>query len=408
MLQPVWTLTRLPDWAQRHFYLEIFDVIEEAGGKVRFVGGCVRDELLRRPVKDIDMATTLTPEEVTEAFASSAIKVKPTGIDHGTVTLVQKNMSCEITTLRRDVETDGRRAVVSFTQKWEEDAQRRDFTINTLLMDRQGQIYDPTGQGLNDIKRRRVVFVGDAETRIREDILRMYRYMRFAMMVEQKITPEIIDLFKKNSPAVSQLSSERVTDEFSKMLDYKNVPLYLENMDKAGLIEFNRNVKDVSKVLKKYINISIRYEQYSKLTVFALLAASLGRKNLFSFAFSKKEVAFIEKFEALLSDLNAQENLSHHFLKKQVYYQGKDAVLQALLVYFGDHKADRIDETTLTLLDKWRVPSFPLSGQNLIAHGLKEGARLGEVLRETEDWWVENNFGRDKDACLAHALSKKP
>ena len=404
MLSPVWTLTRLPDWEQRHFYLEIFDVIEGAGGEGRFVGGCVRDELLRRPVKDIDMATTLTPDEVTEAFKESAIKVKPTGIEHGTVTLVHKGMSCEITTLRRDVVTDGRRAVVAFTTKWEEDAQRRDFTINTLLMDRQGQIYDPTGEGLNDIKRRAVVFVGDADTRIQEDILRMYRYIRFSMMVEQKIEQNLIALFQKNSAAIAQLSSERVTDEFSKILEYKNAPSYLENMQKAGLIEFSKNVKDVSKILKEYINISIRYELYNKLTVFALLAMSLGRKNPFSFSFSKKETVFIEKIETLLSDLNIQENFSQHFLKERAYYDGKAITLQALLVHFADHKTDRFDEAALTLLDKWHVPSFPLSGQDLIAQGMKEGAKLGEVLRATESWWVEKNFSPGKEACLAHAL----
>ncbi|MEQ1784957.1 MAG: CCA tRNA nucleotidyltransferase, partial [Hyphomonadaceae bacterium] len=158
----------------------VMDALEAARPDcARYVGGCVRNALLGEPVSDIDIATQLVPDEVTQVMRAAGIAVHPTGIEHGTLTVVADHQPFEVTTLRRDVETDGRRAVVAFTQDWAEDAQRRDFRINALYADRNGQIFDPTGGGLDDLAARRIVFVGDPETRIREDYLRILRFFRF-------------------------------------------------------------------------------------------------------------------------------------------------------------------------------------------------------------------------------------
>ena len=159
----------------------VLDALEARGfaGCARFVGGCVRNTLLSRPVEDIDIATTLTPDQVTEALGAAKIRAIPTGVEHGTITAVADGVPYEITTLRRDVSTDGRRAVVAFTEDWSVDAERRDFTLNAVYADRAGVLFDPTGRGVADGRAGRIVFVGDAMTRIREDYLRILRFFRF-------------------------------------------------------------------------------------------------------------------------------------------------------------------------------------------------------------------------------------
>src|SRR5581483_1607408 len=160
----------------------VIEALEAAGGAgcARFVGGCVRNAILRQPIGDIDIATKLTPDQVTRALETAGLKAVPTGVEHGTVTAVAGGHPYEITTLRRDVETDGRRAVVAFTTDWAEDAMRRDFRLNALYADPNGKLYDPTAGGLADARAGRIVFVGDAETRIREDALRILRFFRFS------------------------------------------------------------------------------------------------------------------------------------------------------------------------------------------------------------------------------------
>src|ERR1700743_2625281 len=153
--------------------------VMNALGDARFVGGVVRNALLGKPVDDIDIATPLTPDEVTKRLQASKLKAVPTGIEHGTITAVSNGRPFEVTTLRRDVATDGRRAVVAFTTDWSEDAERRDFRLNALYLDMQGRLYDPVGQGGADARAGRVIFVGDAAPRIREDYLRILRFFRF-------------------------------------------------------------------------------------------------------------------------------------------------------------------------------------------------------------------------------------
>ena len=174
---------RLPptDWLNDPRTVAVMDALETEGGSgcARFVGGSVRNALVGKPVLDIDIATRLTPDRVIAAAKAAGLKPVPTGVEHGTITVVSSKRPYEVTTLRRDVETDGRRAVVAFTDDWAEDAARRDFRLNALYADRTGVVFDPTGQGVADAEAGRIVFVGEAETRIREDALRILRFFRF-------------------------------------------------------------------------------------------------------------------------------------------------------------------------------------------------------------------------------------
>lgn len=197
--------------------------LTKAGGEgaARFVGGCVRDTLLGRDTRepDLDIATRLTPDQVMESLAAQGLRVEPTGLDHGTVTAVAFGRPFEITTLRKDVETDGRRAVVAFTSDWAEDAARRDFTMNALYADPDGRVHDPTGQGLADAVAGRVIFVGDPDTRIREDYLRILRFFRFlAHYGEGAPDPAALEACSRHAGQLARLSAERIAKEVLKLL----------------------------------------------------------------------------------------------------------------------------------------------------------------------------------------------
>ena len=199
----------------------VFDALETAGGAdcARFVGGCVRNTLIGKPVSDLDIATRLTPEAVTQALKSAGLKAVPTGVEHGTVTAVSGGKPFEITTLRRDVETDGRRAVVAFTDDWAQDARRRDFTLNSLYARRDGTLFDPTGHGVADARAGRIVFVGEPEQRVREDYLRILRFFRFyAWYGAAPADAGALAACEALRGEIATLSAERVSRELLKLL----------------------------------------------------------------------------------------------------------------------------------------------------------------------------------------------
>ena len=215
------SLGQLP-WMTAKATVAVFDALEAAGGPdcARFVGGCVRNALIGAPIADIDVATQLTPDTVTKALRAGGVRTIPTGVEHGTVTAVFEHQPFEVTTLRRDVETDGRRAVVAFTTDWREDAMRRDFTLNSLYARRDGAIYDPTGHGVADALAGRIVFVGDAEQRLREDYLRSLRFFRFlAWYGSGPADAEALAACEDARAQLSTLSAERVSKELLKLLE---------------------------------------------------------------------------------------------------------------------------------------------------------------------------------------------
>ncbi|RYG35819.1 MAG: CCA tRNA nucleotidyltransferase, partial [Burkholderiales bacterium] len=233
-------MTRLANqpWLTSLAATRVMDALDKARpGCARFVGGCVRNALLKAPVADIDIATQLTPEAVEAAMRAADIAVYPTGIEHGTLTVVADHQSFEVTTLRQDVETDGRRATVAFTEDWAVDAERRDFRMNALYADRAGTVYDPTGGGLDDIRDRCIVFVGDPETRIREDYLRILRFFRFQAWYGQRApNSQGLAACSKLRSGLSGISAERIWSETRKLLSAPQPMPALEAMEEAGVL----------------------------------------------------------------------------------------------------------------------------------------------------------------------------
>ncbi|MBN8528032.1 MAG: CCA tRNA nucleotidyltransferase, partial [Caulobacterales bacterium] len=232
---------RLPptDWLTDPRTVAVMEALEIEGGPdcARFVGGCVRNALVDRAVLDIDIATRLTPDRVIAAAKAAGLKPVPTGVEHGTVTVVSSKRPYEVTTLRRDVETDGRRAVVAFTDDWAEDAARRDFRLNALYADRAGSIFDPTGHGVEDARAGRVVFVGEAETRIREDALRILRFFRFQAHFGRG-EPDAAGLTAcaRLAALVEGLSAERVSTELLKLLAAEDTRPAVRAMAETGVL----------------------------------------------------------------------------------------------------------------------------------------------------------------------------
>ena len=226
------------DWLGHSGTQSLMQALEAAGHKALFVGGCVRNALMQVPVADIDLATDALPQTVTELAQAADFKVVPTGIDHGTVTVIAHGKPHEVTTFRRDVETDGRRAVVAFSAEIEEDAQRRDFTMNAIYADRQGMVIDPLN-GLPDARARRVRFVGDPETRIREDYLRILRFFRFhAAYGDQRegIDADGLAACAALAEGLGTISKERIGAEMRKLLSAGYPATALAAMEQSGVL----------------------------------------------------------------------------------------------------------------------------------------------------------------------------
>lgn len=379
-------------------------VMKALGGSVyaRFVGGCVRNMLAGEEVGDIDIATQWTPQEAMQKLQEAGIKVVPTGIDHGTITAVTEKTPFEITTLRKDVETDGRRAVVAFTKDWAEDAQRRDFTMNTLLADAEGNIYDPTGQGIADLEARRVVFVGDAATRIAEDYLRILRFFRFHALYG-KGDPDKVALKACRAAAdkITTLSAERVTQEFFRILSVEAPAAALDLMFKNDVLkEFNFPEYD-SAFLKHFCEFQDRYG-LAFLASRLLVLAGLKKENI---EIIRKKLlipkVFQKDIEAISHVLNLENLGSEQAVKVAVYKHGRVPTAQALMIELAnDRVMNGFAPKALEIIQKWNVPDFPLNGEDLKKAGIAPGPEMGRRLEEIEEWWIQQGFEPDKSECL--------
>ncbi len=388
------------DWMNAPETLAVMEAL--GAGKALFVGGCVRNTLLLREVEDVDIASVLTPEEVTAKLKAAGIKAVPTGIEHGTVTAVSGGRGFEITTLRKDVETDGRRAVVSFTDDWAEDAQRRDFTMNTLLADGEGNIFDPTGQGLDDLKARRVVFVGDPAARIAEDTLRILRLFRFhASYGEGEIDAKALEACKAAADKISGLSKERITQEFFKIMAVDNP------VDILGIMFDNKILSELSypeydpEMLGHFCEFQKRYGLIS-LPSRLLVLAGMVEKNIQAMeSFLLFPKVFGKDIQALSKVLEMDDLGDEQAVKVAVYRQGRVATAQALILEIVlDRIVNGFVPKALEIVQNWDIPDFPLSGDDLLKAGIPEGPEMGQKLSEIEDWWIEQEFVPDKKSCF--------
>ena len=371
-------------------------VLAALGGEGRFVGGCVRDALLGRAIGDIDIATPLPPEEVIRRLDAAAIKAVPTGLAHGTVTAVVPPRHFEITTLRRDVETDGRHARVAFTSDWAADAARRDFTMNALFLDAEGHVFDPVG-GLADLRAGRVRFVGDAVTRIREDVLRLLRFYRFYAHYGRGAADETARAAcRALAPLLPTLSVERVAAEMLKLLAAPDPLPTLRLMSEDG-------------VLGTLLPEALRLDRLAALLPLepvpdplrrlgALVAGDPGALSE-RLRLSNEQRARLAALAAppwpvdLAGDDVAQRRALHR-LGAELY---RDL---ALLRAAEGGARDRVP-ALLARAAQWQPLAFPLRGRDVTALGVRAGKEVGRLLAELEQWWEEGDYRAGRDAALA-------
>lgn len=354
--------------------------------KTLFVGGCVRNWLLDKPVSDIDLATIHRPEQVMEILNAQGIKVIPTGIDHGTVTAVVEGKLFEITTLRHDIKTDGRHADVAFTDNWVEDAKRRDFTMNTLLADGAGNIYDPLGQGIKDAKARRVVFVGEASKRIEEDYLRILRFFRFhAFYGQGEMDKTALQACKKAANNIETLSLERITQEFLKILSADNTADILEIMFSHDVLKDIADEKFSLEIMQKLCALQVQYLSFNVGTRLFVLGGCKPKLFEDYLRLSHVQKNFIIKLEMASSKEFLQNNKS---LKKAIYYHGHDLMMQGYLIGIAKEKIE-FNAEMLDTIKNWQAPKFEVTGETLMNEGYEQGPLIGIELKRREEEWLE-------------------
>jgi len=361
----------------------------------RFVGGCVRKHLLNEKIDDIDIATILTTNQIKERFKDTNLKVIDTGIKHGTVTIVSENHKVELTTLRKDIKTDGRHAEVEYTDSWQQDSERRDFTINAIYMDINGKLYDPQ-MGTVDLKNKNIKFIGDPQKRIEEDYLRIVRFIRFKVMYDIVVEPTTSDAIKQNLDGIQKISKERILIELLKILSSKN---FLT-------INQNSNLREIFSMIFPeflYLNRLERLKkiyQYSELNVDILLAVMLidEKENheyfIHKYNASNKIKETLEQFNKNLIKLKRDKEFFEKNLIKNIYLNGKNHLIALNLINFSINLKVKINDFSKTLnkILKTKVPIFPIDGETLKQKGMQEGQTLGNVLKTLEKEWINNNF----------------
>ncbi|HEX7775040.1 MAG TPA: CCA tRNA nucleotidyltransferase [Parvibaculum sp.] len=379
-------------------------VMETLGAGARFVGGAVRNELLGAPVIDVDIATSETPARVTELLTARGIKVVPTGIDHGTVTAVTPTRHFEITTLRVDVKTDGRRADVAFTADWLEDARRRDFTVNALYADADGTVHDPLGTGRDDLKAGRVRFIGEAEARIREDYLRILRFFRFHAWYG-KGEPDAAGLKAAADlrEGLRQLSGERVQAELLKIAGADNAGAAFRQMAAVGVLSIV--LPEASRLDRFEKLVDIEANQLFASNAVLRLASALDADGVASVAsrlkLSNRDRDRIEKM--LTDKTKIVAYLSIREVRKALYLMGVELFKDRVMLGWAD---DRKGHNTfqwramLAMADSWVKPEFPLTGQMVKQAGVPEGPEIGRVMREVEEWWIDADFTDDEFSVI--------
>lgn len=363
-----------------------------------FVGGCVRNALLGKPVSDIDMATIHTPTQVIERLGRSGIRYIPTGIDHGTVTAVTGGRSFEITTLRRDVKTDGRRAVVAFTTDWAEDAARRDFTMNTLLADAQGNIYDPLGQGLSDLQAGRVIFVGEPSQRIAEDYLRILRFFRFQALYGRGASDAAaLAACREAASHIEKLSRERITQETMKILDIDDPTPVLMLMFAQGIAKGLRGAQFDQVMFSAFCRLQNQYGVRNVPARVALLADMDAGHAATLLMLSNAEVKALRAFIYADRDGVAPDDKK---IRDMVYMHGTYPVKQMLILRMACGGENDFYRTLFQIAATYNPPKFPLAGQDAMDLGIKPGAQMGQILSAAEKWWRAEDFVPDRQRCL--------
>jgi poly(A) polymerase len=402
---------------------QVIAALTAEGAEVRFVGGCLRDALAGRPVKDVDLATPDRPEQVMALLQAAGIKAVPTGLDHGTITAVCGHHPFEITTLRRDVETDGRRARVAFTDDWQADAARRDLTINAMSCRPDGRLFDPFG-GRADLAEGRVRFVGDPRERIREDYLRLLRFFRFQAYFG-RVPPDAATLAvaREEAPQLIGLSGERIRSEVLRLLAAPDplpvIDLMIEQQVLASILPEIASSAALHRLMTLDLpgaDLPERDDAVLRLAALLSPGAAVARAVAQRLRLSNAETAELEDLGdplAVLGDAAAvlgaaDDGDLKRALSLALYRAGTAKLRAALVVAFVRRAVEPAAGAAATAglarglaaAAAWQPRAFPLSGADVLALGVAPGPRVGDLLRQVEDWWIAGDFVPDRDACL--------
>jgi poly(A) polymerase len=353
------------------------------------------------PVTDLDMATDLQPDRVVALAEASGIRAIPTGFDHGTITLVIDHIPVEVTTLRQDVETDGRRAVIAFTDDWTEDAARRDFTLNALYLDPDGTLYDPTGTGLIDARAGRLRFVGNPEDRIREDSLRILRLFRFlASHGREDPAPAGLAACTALAATIETLSGERVWAELRKLLAADGAANALQLMKSTGVAQHlwdeTIDVECALKLIDLEATLGCANDPVRRLAALAHRSGALAAERL--------RLSNAERDRLARAVAERQTPLTSDSARRAAIYRtGAGTFADRLLLTAANTPlADRKAlAASLKVAKEWTPPRFPIGGADVLASGMAPGPDVGAVLRGVEEWWISGDFTADREACLS-------
>jgi len=402
------------DWLKTKPLQALFKALNRDGGEVRVVGGAVRNTLLGTGVSDVDLATTHVPDETVRLATEAGFKPVPTGIEHGTITVVVQGHPFEVTTLRQDIETNGRHAKVAFGTDWKADAERRDFTINALYATADGTIIDDVG-GLADIESRTLRFIGDAEQRIREDYLRILRFFRFfAWYGSGRPEAEGLRASARLKDGLSQLSAERVWSELKKLLSAPDPSRALLWMRQGGVLNLilpeseKWGIDAIHGLVRTEADLGWQADPLVRLESIippdSVRMEEMGKRL-------KMSNAERARLEAWARADAVKPELSEQALKKTIYRGSKQAVLDRIRLAYAAARAEAAgsDEAMVRaggfarLLDtaeRYDAPVFPVTGGDLLALGIQKGPGLGEALRSLETFWIDSGFSLDRTALL--------
>jgi poly(A) polymerase len=400
--------SRLDDasWLTRAETRAVFAALAQQGIAARAVGGAVRNALLSRPVTDIDLATPARPEEVMAAARAAGLVAIPTGLAHGTVTIVANSVPYEVTTLREDVETHGRHATVAFTDDWSADARRRDFTINALYCSAEGEVFDPL-DAYPDLAQRRVRFIGEARARIREDYLRILRFFRLtADYGEGAPDAEGLAACVAERAGLGQLSAERVRQEMVRLLVAARGPELVHAMLGYGLITLVLPAAPRPAILDRVAALEAALglvpDAMLRLAALAVEVPEDADRLRDRLRLSNDEHARLARAASHAPDLGPKA--PERVAKACFYADGEAGYRERVLMAWARSADPPVSEDwreRLALPERWQPPRFPLGGADVMALGLPAGPRVGELLRALEAWWIAGDFTADEVALRA-------
>ena len=394
------------DWLTRPETRAVFDALAAGGFAARAVGGAVRNALLGRPVVDIDIATPARPEQVIAAARAAGLAAVPTGLAHGTVTVISSHVPHEVTTLREDVETHGRHATVAFTDDWAADARRRDFTINALYCCADGSVFDPLGAEA-DLAARRVRFIGEARQRIREDCLRILRFFRLtAEYGEGPPDAEGLAACVAERDGLALLSAERVRQEMLRLLAAPRGPELVRAMQDYGLLAYVLPAAPRPALLARLAAIEgalgLAGDAVLRLAALAVELPEDADRLRERLRLSNEEQARLARAALRTPDIGAAS--PEGAARACLYADGAAGYRERVLTAWarsGDAPADPAWRHRYALAERWQPPRFSLGGAEVVALGVPPGPRVGELLRALEAWWVAGDFAADETALRA-------